>query len=202
MRSPLPLAGPQARAGEPRLLDLDLGVAGDLLPGFDVARVDVALLISGDEIRRDAERQQLLVMSGSASDAFSAPEIFCVTEAGRRSELGSSAARPVSSAMRRWPSPMRYRVISRPPPRWSARTEGTPGTSRSIATQGRSRFASAPVKPVWALSPANSSNPSIRRLRTADTNAVSRSCSCRVAASISTYPARWNSSSAPLIISL
>ena len=42
------------------LLNFDLCVACDLLPGFDVARVDVALPVSGDEVRRDAERQQLL----------------------------------------------------------------------------------------------------------------------------------------------
>ena len=47
------LASPAAhfRVRTVSLLDLDLRVAGDLLPGFDIARVDVALLISGDEVR-------------------------------------------------------------------------------------------------------------------------------------------------------
>ena len=37
------------------LLDLDPGVARDVPPGFDVARVDIALRISGDEFGGDAE---------------------------------------------------------------------------------------------------------------------------------------------------
>jgi hypothetical protein len=37
------------------LLDLDPGVARDFLPGFDVARVDIAQHISSDEFGGDAE---------------------------------------------------------------------------------------------------------------------------------------------------
>ena len=55
-----PIAVQLRRGAAPLLLDLDLRVARDFLPGFDVARIDVALLISGDEVGRDAERQQLL----------------------------------------------------------------------------------------------------------------------------------------------
>ena len=64
------------------LLDFDLRVAGDLLPGFDVARVDVALLISGDEIRQDAKRQQLLDDVGLGQRRLQRAGNSCATEAG------------------------------------------------------------------------------------------------------------------------
>src|SRR5881227_2785074 len=47
-------------------LDLDACVLGDLLPGGDIAGIDIALLVAGDELRGDAERQQLLLHLGIA----------------------------------------------------------------------------------------------------------------------------------------
>src|SRR4051795_8176919 len=45
-------------------LDLDARVLGNLLPGRDVACVDVTLLVARHELRRDAEPQQLLLHLG------------------------------------------------------------------------------------------------------------------------------------------
>src|SRR6187402_2899948 len=82
----------------PCSLDLDACVLGDLLPGRDVAGIDVALLVAGDELRCDAEPQKLLLHPGVAKRVLERRLQFLCD---RRCEAGGRIHRPGQAAVER-----------------------------------------------------------------------------------------------------
>src|SRR5262245_10450469 len=80
-------------------LHFNVRVLSNLLPGRDVARVDVALLVTGDELRRDAEAQKLLLHLGIAERLLQRRRQFLCD---RRREARGRIHRPGQAAVERY----------------------------------------------------------------------------------------------------